>query len=815
MSTGSKKAFFRVGLLSFFAGLLFGGVSFGHPMNFPGAGWEKCRPEEQDVDSAKLQEAVDYLEAHCGSDGVSQLVIVRNGAMIYEGDNIDKKHGVWSMTKSFTSTVLGLLIDEGKVTVNARAKDYVPRMGERFSDVTLEHFTTMTSGYRAVGDEPKGSYSHGPSSTPFTPGVPLFAPGQKYAYWDSAMNQFANVLTRIAGEKIEDLFGRKVADVIGMDRSAWDWGEFGKVDGLIVNGGSGNSGRHMIISARQMARFGHLFLNRGMWDGQRVISAEWVDAATRNHVPATMPPGHMKSDIDGAGVYGYNWWINGVKSDGRRMWPGAPVGTYAASGYNNNKMFVVPEWRMVIVRLGLDAADGEITPVVYAQFLEKVGQAITGAKGPLRVHEQNPNYFTDGTGRAVYLTGSHMWNNIIDMGKSEPPEKFDYDGYLDWMQKLNHNFIRLWTWESVTWNTENLRKAVNRVYPQPWVRTGEGKANDGKMQYDLSKFDEEYFGRLRRRVTEASKRDIYVSIMLFEGWAMQFSPGAWEAHPFHPNNNVNGIDGDVDKDGMGLDIHELANKKVTALQEAYVRKVIDTVNEFDNVLYEISNENHPASTPWQYHMIRFIKDYEKTKPKQHAVGMTFQYKGGSNEVLFESPADWISPNPQGGYRDNPPPADGRKVVLLDTDHLWGIGGNQAWVWKSFLRGYNPLFMDPYDGLILGNRFDPQWEPIRRSLGYTRYYAEKINLSRMLPVTGLASTKYCLAEPGAEYLVYRPAVSGESFTVKLKAGVYELEWFDPAKGAVVKRDTITVGDGDRSFKPSFNGDAVLYLVSKGQ
>ncbi len=198
------------------------------------------------------------------------------------------------------------------------------------------------------------------------------------------------------------------------------------------------------------------------------------------------------------------------------------------------------------------------------------------------------------------------------------------------------------------------------------------------------------------RVSAARDRGIYVSIMLFEGWGLQFVKDAWLAHPYHPGNSVDGIDADLDGDGNAMEIHSMAIPAVVALQEAYVRKVIDTVNDLDNVLYEISNENHPPSTAWQVHFIRFIKDCERNKPKQHPVGMTFQFKGGQNETLFESPADWISPNPEAAngfnYRDNPPPGDGRKVILTDTDHLWGIGGDAAWVWKSFTRGLNPLFM---------------------------------------------------------------------------------------------------------------------------
>lgn len=435
-------------------------------------------------------------------------------------------------------------------------------------------------------------------------------------------------------------------------------------------------------------------------------------------------------------------------------------------------------------------------------------------QGPLRVHLDNPRYFTDGSGKTIYLTGSHTWANLVDIGPTDPPPKFDFTACLDWMQKLNHNFIRMWTWEPVTWNTmANSENKLHTAAPQPFARTGPGNATDSKPKFDLKKYNPTYFDRLQQRVSAAADRGIYVSVMLFEGWAMQFSQGAWEGHPFNPKNNINGIDGDTNKDGKGLEIHTMSNPAVTALQEAYVRKVIDTINKFDNVLYEISNENHPPSTEWQYHIIRYIKKYEGKKPKQHPVGMTFQYRAGKNETLFKSPADWISPNPEGGYRDNPPAADGRKVILSDTDHLWGIGGNQAWVWKSFLRGCNPLFMDPYDGIVLGNKFDSRWDPIRRSLGYTRSYAEKMNLTAMKPLNNLASTKYCLANPGAEYLVYNPAEDNPAVTINLKAGTYTYEWFNPDNGKVVLEGTIKITDGDNQLEAPFKGDAVLYLKAE--
>ena len=354
-------------------------VAAGGGMVFPGKSWQEATPQSQGVDPAKLAAAVAYLQKNSGRDGVKELVIVRNGCMIWRGPSVDKVHGVWSLTKSFTSTVFGLLVEAGKCRLDTPAKDHVAAMGRRYPNVTLRHFATMTSGYRAVGDEPRGGYAHGPSPTPFEPAdSPLFPPGSMYAYWDSAMNQFAHVLTRIAGEPIEELFRRKIAQPIGMEAGKWDWGDFGKVDGLVVNGGSGNNNKHIRISARELARLGHLFLNRGKWNGRQLIAASWVDQATCAQVPVKTPLGHPGS-ADGRGVYGYNWWVNGVGADGKRKWPGAPKGTYSASGYNNNDLFVVPEWNLVVVRLGLDQRDKKITDATYGELLARLGRAMARA----------------------------------------------------------------------------------------------------------------------------------------------------------------------------------------------------------------------------------------------------------------------------------------------------------------------------------------------------------------------------------------------------------------------------------------------------
>jgi hypothetical protein len=177
--------------------------------------------------------------------------------------------------------------------------------------------------------------------------------------------------------------------------------------------------------------------------------------------------------------------------------------------------------------------------------------------------------------------------------------------------------------------------------------------------------------------------------------------------------------------------------------------------------------------------------------------------------MLASPADWISPGRADGYAEDPPAWRGEKVSLLDTDHIWGVGGNAAWVWKSFLRGHNPIFMDPYDGSVLGKPDDPRWPPMRRALGQTRRFAERLDLAAMTPADKIASTGYCLAHPGQDYLVYVP--DGGAVEVDLSAATAKLSvaWFDPAGERTIAGEAVS-GGAQRKLQSPFSGHAVLHL-----
>jgi len=445
--------------------------------------------------------------------------------------------------------------------------------------------------------------------------------------------------------------------------------------------------------------------------------------------------------------------------------------------------------------------------------------------GTLRVSDKNPRYFTDESGRAIYLTGSHTWANLQELKASPDTPNFDYEASLDFMQEHNHNFMRMWIWEQAAWTPNTNVKVL--FEPLPYLRTGPGNALDGKPKFDLRAFNENYFSRLRSRVMEAGRRGIYVSIMLFEGFSIcdkdkKDKGNPWSGHPLNAKNNINGFDGDPDGDGQGHEIHTLGVPVITELQEAYVRKVVDTVNDLDNVLYEVANEDHGGATEWQYHIIDFIHNYEADKAKQHPVLMTFQWDPhhiGNNADLFRSPAEAISPNHEGGYRNNPPAADGTKVIISDTDHLWGIGGDRAWVWKTFCRGMNPIFMDPMgpqpgNGAELPNPNDkPEFESIRRAMGHTLSYANRMDLINMVPRNDLSASRYCLADPGKEYLIYLPDGGEVIVDLSSASGTFTVEWFNPETGEAISSEAISGGKSERIVAP-FSGDTVLYIRKTG-
>jgi hypothetical protein len=138
------------------------------------------------------------------------------------------------------------------------------------------------------------------------------------------------------------------------------------------------------------------------------------------------------------------------------------------------------------------------------------------ATGPLSVQPNNPRFFIDSNGKAVYLTGIHLTNSLVDRSDKAV---LDFTSYLNFLQQYEHNFVRLWAWEQAAWTNESTAKIT--FDPLPYQRKGPGTALDGGRKFDLTRFNQAYFDRLRSRVVEAGQRGIYVSVMLFQGFSSQ------------------------------------------------------------------------------------------------------------------------------------------------------------------------------------------------------------------------------------------------------------------------------------------------------
>lgn len=130
----------------------------------------------------------------------------------------------------------------------------------------------------------------------------------------------------------------------------------------------------------------------------------------------------------------------------------------------------------------------------------------------------------------------------------------------------------------------------------------------------MNQFDEEFFNRLRSRAIDAVNNGIYVSIMLYDVYAFSnFSTldPMWGGNVFKAENNINGITADTNGDGWGIEFFTAPSSEIRRLQKSYVMKVIDAVNDLDNVIFEIGNE--VGALQWQYEMINFVRTYEALK----------------------------------------------------------------------------------------------------------------------------------------------------------------------------------------------------------
>lgn len=466
------------------------------------------------------------------------------------------------------------------------------------------------------------------------------------------------------------------------------------------------------------------------------------------------------------------------------------------------------------VRLQVDVAnDPDSTPykLQYRQWNGSDWDAWTDVPTDnfmlLEVSGVNSRYVVNQNGQPVMLVGFHTWSDVQDAGASDPPDVFDWDEYLTALTARGLNFTKLWTFEAPRgWGRYRL---LNR-----YERTGPGNAADGKLKFDITQISTDYLDRLESRVQDCLAAGIYCCVQFFQGWDIVEKDGGIEDpspyHPFLPGNNINAVDGDTNDNGDLEETHILASNPVISYQQDFIEAVIDRLNQYPNIFYEISNESTGSvgNTNWQNDMIDYIKTYEAGLPYQHLVAFTVQYPSGSNATLDASDADIVS------YNDRNE-TDGTKVSLSDTDHIEGLTDQFIWIWVSFCNGHGGLaLMDSWDGSGFGSdtRANPTYNLIRDNLGYALELVNLLNdLEGMTPQSTLTTTGLCLAKDHAtqaEYIVSYNGSGTFGLDLSTATGTLNIRWLRCSTGEI---DTDTVAGGDnRTLTPPWTGAVVAYV-----
>ncbi len=319
---------------------------------WPTGDWTPSTPEEQGMSTALLTDAFRYAFSH----RAKSVVVIRNGYLVGEhyGPAWDAatRQQAYSVSKSFTSCLLGMLMDDGVIAgVDEPAATFISEWNDpEHGAVTIGHLLSMDSGLQYnLFTDPLLFASRDQSA--YAVGLPMqHTPGTQWVYHNAACQVPSRIILNVTGMQPGVFAARRLAAVIGMPTATWETDRAGNT--LTYMG--------VIASARELAKFGYLFLRQGRWEDRQVVSADYVDRATR--------PSQALNPF-----YGYLWWLN---TAGLAM-PDVPADAYAAMGFQEKRIYVVPSLDLVAVRLGDPAPAWDDNA-----FLGRVCAAVTGKIAP-------------------------------------------------------------------------------------------------------------------------------------------------------------------------------------------------------------------------------------------------------------------------------------------------------------------------------------------------------------------------------------------------------------------------------------------------
>ena len=352
--------------------------------------WQQKDPNEYSIDSKKIAEAIDFAKEneYSGSKDLRIAIlrgfskepyhkilgptkkrggpagmILKNGYQIASWGSVERVDMTFSVTKSYLSTVAGLAVDQNLISLKEKVSKIIWDStfdGSHNSQITWEHLLNQSSDWSGTlwgghdwADRPpsKGSIDDWKNRT-------FSIPGTQFEYNDVRVNLLAYSLLNVWRKPLPQVLKKYIMDPIGAS-SSWRWYGYNnswiELDGhrsQSVSGG-GHSGGGLFINTLDHARFGLLFLNDGAWNGNQLISKNWIRDAT------TPSPTQIS--------YGYMWWLN--KKGTNRFWEGVPQNVFYAAGFGGNYIVIIPDEDVVIITRWLE-------PSQIGLFVKKVIDAL-------------------------------------------------------------------------------------------------------------------------------------------------------------------------------------------------------------------------------------------------------------------------------------------------------------------------------------------------------------------------------------------------------------------------------------------------------
>jgi hypothetical protein len=443
------------------------------------------------------------------------------------------------------------------------------------------------------------------------------------------------------------------------------------------------------------------------------------------------------------------------------------------------------------------------------------GTTLSAQGQPISLHPQNSHYFLYKAKPTVLITSGEHYGAVMN------PD-FNYKVYLKTLEKDGLNLTRTMTGAyfepAGAFNiSSNTLGPDPQKYLCPWKRAADG------IKFDLSQWNEAYFARLKDFMAEAQKRGVIVELSLFCPF---YEDIQWVLSPFNSKNNINGL-GDISRN----DVYTLdKNKGLLAVQEKMVRKIVEELKDYPNLMYEISNEPYfgGITLDWQEYISKVITDAEKSLVHKHLI--TQNIANGSQKIEHANPLVSVF-----NFHYAAPPT----TVTLNYGLNKVIGENETGfngqkdstyrkeAWEFILTGgglFNNLDYSFTPGQEKGTFHYPAAQPgggsvaYRRQLSYLKKFMDSFNFVAMKPdnttYTGGLSTKnklIVLSEPGQQYALYLMGGKQVSPELQLPQGTYSLQWINPQNGKVAKKEKLNHQGGKvKVVSPEFEEDIAIKI-----